>query len=97
MSKNKGRAEGSGNAATAAKTKVERRVVAGYGRRNTDLTPDDLEMLEELKRAVNECVNELALAYERMEEKQEEFDRLKSEGRVMLADTKKIIATFQTA
>lgn len=93
MSKNKGRAEGSGTVAAA--TKEDRR--SSYGRRSTDLTPDDMEMLGELEKAVNECVIELEHAYKRMERDQEEFDRLKSEGRVMLADTKQIIATFQTA
>ncbi|HWT00295.1 MAG TPA: hypothetical protein VN256_08615 [Pyrinomonadaceae bacterium] len=97
MIRNKDREANSGPA-TAARAKEakekERRV--NYGRRSTDITPNDVEMLGKLDKAVDECLVELEQTYERMERDQAEFDRLKSESRVMLTDTKRLLATFQT-
>jgi len=93
MNKNKERAAGS-SIATAA-TARERR--SSHGRRRTDLTEDDSKMIEEVEKVIQQCTVGLEDAYERMERNRENFGRLKSESRIMLADTERIIATFQTA
>ena len=90
MSKNKGRVEGAGTV-----TVKEKR--SNYGRRSTDLTPDDIELIGEFEKVIHECTLELENAHERMELNQEQFDRLKSESRIMQADTEQIIATFEIA
>ncbi|HMF56962.1 MAG TPA: hypothetical protein VK619_11525 [Pyrinomonadaceae bacterium] len=93
MSKNKDRVESS-STVTAVTAKEKR---SGYGRRNTDLTPYDTELLGELEKGIQECIIKLEHAYERMERNQEEFDRLKSESGIMIDDTQQIISTFQVA
>jgi hypothetical protein len=93
MSRNKERATGS--SISSAATAKERR--SSRGRRRTDWTEEDIEMVGEVEKAIQQCTLGLEHAYERMERNREDFDRLKSESRIMLADTERIIETFQTA
>jgi hypothetical protein len=93
MNKNKERATSS-STATAAVAEERRR---SHGRRRIDWTEEDIEMLGDVEKAIQQCILGLEHAYKRMERTQEDFGRLKSESRIMLADTEHIIATFETA
>jgi len=95
MSKNKERATDSSTATSSTATAPERR--SSHGRRRSDWTEDDIEMIGEVEKVIQQCTLGLEHAYERMERDQENFDRLTSESRIMLADTENIIATFQPA
>lgn len=90
MSRNKDKA-----GASSAVTAEERR--ASYGRRKTDLTPDDIEMLGKLEQIIQEGTTTLEHAFERMKDNQREFGELKAESKRMLSDTQQMIATFQAA
>ena len=88
MSKTKDRVEG-----LSTVTAKDKR--AGYGRRATDLTADEIEMLGKLEKGIEEYLAYLEQAWQRMEQSQEQFDRLKSESGVMIDDTQQIISAFQ--